>query len=243
MKRGFIMRKILSGIAELLDFVRYEKTPRFYAETMLIFILAAVIFMTGIFFVNEYRAESVNSDITDESTVTGPYEFMQIKYNTTEMKRKKGDIKYIVVHDTANTSKGAGARNHYNFFNTGNRKSSADFFVDSGEIIQVNDYYKYYTWHCGDGGAGAKINNRNSIGVEICINKDGDYVKALESAAELVGGLMKELDIDTDHVVRHYDASGKDCPMTMDNRDWLYFKDRAAGKKYDKNYIVSYAKR
>ena len=71
----------------------------------------------------------------------------QIKYNKSD--RNGTPIKYIVVHDTGNPSRGANATAHYNYFNGGNRNASADFFVDDTQIICVNDYYKYYTWHCG----------------------------------------------------------------------------------------------
>lgn len=152
------------------------------------------------------------------------YTGLQIAYNRTAMRRSTWSINYIVIHDTANPNAGADARQHFAFFNSGDQESSADFFVDSQEALQVNDYYRYYTWHCGDGGAEAKIKNRNSIGIEICVNSDGDYSAAVQRAAVLTRQLMQELHIDIDHVVRHRDASGKDCPGSMSEADWLNFK-------------------
>lgn len=158
------------------------------------------------------------------------YSGLQIAYNTTELSRSRKDIKYIVIHDTANTSKTATAYNHYLFFNTGNRKSSADFFVDDTDILQVNDYYRYYTWHCGDGRGSKGIKNSNSIGIEICVNSGGDYSMALANAASLTQELMQELDIDISHIVRHKDASGKDCPQSMSEWEWVKFKRELIGK-------------
>lgn len=151
------------------------------------------------------------------------YDGLQIGYNRTPCRRSARSIRYIVIHDTANPSPGADARRHYAFFNSGNQDSSADFFVDSGGALQVNDYYRYYTWHCGDGGPRAAIRNDNSVGVEICINRDGDYARAKAEAAALTRRLMKELHIDKAHVVRHMDASGKQCPGTMSQADWEAF--------------------
>ena len=37
---------------------------------------------------------------------------------------------------------------------------------------------------------------------------------------ELTKYLMKELNIDIDHVVRHYDASRKNCPASMNKNGW-----------------------
>lgn len=152
----------------------------------------------------------------------------QISYNRTARRRAARDIQYIVIHDTANKERGADAMHHYQFFNSGNQSSSADFFVDDRNILKVNDFYSYYTWHCGDGGGKNGITNQNSIGVEICINRDGNYRQAVANAEELVRNLMKELDIDTEHVVRHFDASGKNCPATMQNsswKEWNHFKE------------------
>ena len=104
---------------------------------------------------------------------------------------------------------------HYNYFNGGNRYSSADFFVDDKQALCVNDYYKYYTWHCGDGYGKYGITNENSIGIEICINSDGNRNKAIEKTISLVQELMSELNVPIDRVVRHYDASRKSRPNTM----------------------------
>ncbi len=141
----------------------------------------------------------------------------QIAYNRTA--RKQNPI-YIVIHDTGNTGKGANANAHFNYFNGGNRNSSADFFVDDTQVLQVNDYTKYYTWHCGDGKGKYGITNSNSIGIEICINSDGNYNIAFQNAVELTKHLMKELNIPVERVVRHYDASRKNCPASMSGNNW-----------------------
>lgn len=146
----------------------------------------------------------------------------QIAYNTGT---RNSVIKYIVIHDTANKSKGANSDAHFNYFNGGNRNSSADFFVDDTKILQVNDYTKYYTWQVGDGKGKYGITNQNSIGVEICINSDGDYKKAVENTVDIVKWLMKELGIPEERVVRHYDASRKNCPASMSGNNWAVWSD------------------
>ena len=67
-----------------------------------------------------------------------------------------------MIHDTGNPGKGANANAHFTYFNGGDRQSSADFFVDSTQVLQVNDYNTYYTWHCGDGKGKNGITNSNS---------------------------------------------------------------------------------
>lgn len=162
----------------------------------------------------------------------------QIQYNTTPRKQA---IRYIVIHDTGNPGKGADAENHYKYFNGGNRGASADFFVDGREVWQVNDYTKNYSWHCGsynDSG----ITNKNSVGIEICINADGNYNKAVENTIELVKELSKELSIPLDCVVRHYDASGKICPQTMSGSNWAAWKEFRERLKGEVNMAEDWAK-
>ena len=144
-------------------------------------------------------------------------------------------IKYIVIHDTGNKSKGADADAHFNYFNGGNRNSSADFFVDDKKILQVNDYTRYYTWQVGDGKGKYGVTNANSIGIEICVNADGDYEKAFNNAIELTKYLMKELNIPIERVIRHYDASRKNCPASMNNNDWYKWSVFKESLQEDKN--------
>jgi N-acetylmuramoyl-L-alanine amidase len=138
-----------------------------------------------------------------------------IKYNYSP----GNDIKYIVIHDTGNKRKGANAYAHYRYFNGGNRRASAHYFIDDKEIIQtVED--NNASWHCGDGKGKYGITNHNSIGVEICVNEDGDYEKAVDNTIDLVKCLMKKYNIPLDRVVRHYDASRKICPRSMSKNNW-----------------------
>lgn len=147
----------------------------------------------------------------------------QIAYNRSF--RNGESIKYIVIHDTGNSASGANANAHFNYFNGGDRSSFADFFVDSTQILCVNDYYKYCTWHCGDGHGKYGITNRNSVGIEICINEGSDRTKAIENTVSLVKELMSELNIPFDRVVRHYDASHKNCPASMSKNNWAEWYD------------------
>lgn len=148
-----------------------------------------------------------------------PITKMPIKYNYSSLANRT--ISYIVVHDTGNTGAGSNVDGHFAYFNGADRQSSADFFVDDHKIGQFNpDLKNYYTWHCGDGHGAYGITNSNSIGVECCINSDGNYALAVQNTVELVQYLMKTFNIDINHVVRHYDASRKNCPSSMSANNW-----------------------
>ena len=149
-----------------------------------------------------------------------------IRYNYS---KRQGAIKYIVVHDTGNKGRGANSLAHYNFFNGGDRQSSAHYFVDDKQIIEVIDPKTNRSWHCGDGKGKKGITNDNSIGVEMCVNIDGNFNETFKNTVELVKYLQKIYNISDDNVVRHFDASGKNCPRSLisdhtNNHNWAEFK-------------------
>ena len=140
-----------------------------------------------------------------------------IRYNFSG--RYGAEIKYIIVHDTGNTNKGANALAHYNYFNSGHRNASAHYFVDSEQVVQtVEDFHS--SWHCGDGKGKYGIWNSNSIGIEICINSDGSFENTLVNTHNLILYLMDKHKICKKNVLRHYDASGKICPRSLSPDNW-----------------------
>lgn len=147
--------------------------------------------------------------------------FSPIRYNYSS--RKGGRVKYLVIHDTGNRSRGANAMAHRNYFGGGNRNASAHYFVDPTQIVQIiGDSYS--SWHCGDNqGRGRALNgvtNRESIGIELCINADGDYEAAYGNLVELVKNLMARFDVPASRVCRHYDVSRKSCPNSFRSSGW-----------------------
>lgn len=169
--------------------------------------------------------------------------------NHTSLKRSKKDIQWIVIHYVGALGDAKANTDYYKSTNVG---ASADFWVGfAGDIWQGNDYYNYYSWHCGGGyqsdwtknGGGeyyGQCTNKNSIGIEMCVRKkstktmnatDTDWYfeqATVESTAELVASLMRELDIDINHVIRHYQVNRKICPnpMVVDNDAWVNFKGK-----------------
>ena len=127
--------------------------------------------------------------------------------------------KAIVVHETDNEMPSAGALNHSLYFSTPGVKVSCHYVVDDDEIIRLLSHDKV-AWHCGK--PLGEYSNRNTIGIEICVN--GDYYSAWYRAARLVAALMDETGISI--LLRHKDVSGKSCPKRMieDPILWLQFK-------------------
>lgn len=153
---------------------------------------------------------------------------------TSNNKGKAGSNKpkFIVIHDTGNESKGAGAENHYKWLqNNNDLKRSAHLFVDSKQALQVIDYFTI-AYHTGvlytDHPEVPTCTNFNSIGIEFCINEDGDLTKTLENTIEVTKRIMKLLKIPSERVITHQMSSGKRCPGSFMKRPdlWEYFKEK-----------------
>lgn len=128
---------------------------------------------------------------------------------------------YITIHETDNTRKGATANAHARLQAGGNsRQASWHYQVDDKQTIQSLPTNEAGI-HAGDGANGT--GNRKSIAIEICVNEDGDYEKALENAAKLVAYLMKEFNIPLNKVVPHQKWSGKNCPRNLLDKGWKEF--------------------
>ena len=148
-------------------------------------------------------------------------------------------VRYIVMHYTANN--GDTARNNCDYYHrVGGLQASAHYFVDEHDAMQsVREGDT--AWHCG-AEAGRRYwhpecRNANSIGIEMCSRKraDGSYYilpETVANAAALAREIMQRYGIDTEHVLRHYDVTGKRCPMPWvdDPAQWAAFKDMLTPK-------------
>lgn len=141
-------------------------------------------------------------------------------------------VRYITIHQTGNTNRGANAQAHANIqTNLNPRQASWHYSVDDKQAIQSFDD-KVQCWHAFDGrGPG----NTSSIAIEICINSDGNYKKAIQNAAELTKHLMDKHNLSIDKVKQHYDWYPKNCPAQLRANykeiSWSDFKKMVTGSK------------
>lgn len=170
--------------------------------------------------------------------------FLQAHTSNFYSGRGGNNIKYIVVHYTAGN--GDTAMNNAQYFrNNSGLQASAHYFVDEHSVVQsVRDADG--AWHCGGPLESSHhplhniCMNRNSLGVEMCSDKvNGKYVitaQTVDRTVELVRWLMDKYGIDVDHVVRHYDVTGKLCPepWVRDESQWRAFKARLTAKETPK---------
>lgn len=135
----------------------------------------------------------------------------------------------------------------------------------NGQIYKAADPRTAVVWQCGgglQGDGGHKFykicTNYNSIGIEcgVCYTDksakegDGDSNKwyfteeTQESLVWLVSKLMDEYNISFDHVIRHYDVTGKICPNPYvknngKNGNWTWDEFKANLKQYRKNGSIT----
>lgn len=142
---------------------------------------------------------------------------------------RKMTAKYITVHNTGNSKKGAGADNHTEYVDNVDNYVSWHFTVDDKKIYQelpVNEH----GWHAGDGNGEG---NRASIGIEICENVDGNWPIARKNGILLIAKLLIDLGLTPDKVVPHKHWSGKQCPQIILREGWNEFMNEVK-KEYDK---------
>lgn len=118
-------------------------------------------------------------------------------------------VESITIHETANTSEGADAEAHSDYLSTTSDEVSWHYTVDDHQIYRhLPDNEE--AWHSGD-----REGNHSSIGIELCVNADGNFDQTMENAAKLTAFLLKEYDLTIDDVKQHYDFNGKDCPLII----------------------------
>lgn len=123
----------------------------------------------------------------------------------------------ITIHETDNNNVRANARAHALLQYNGNlRQASWHLQVDDEKEVYQSLPFNEVAWH-----AGTSDGNYTSIAMEICVNKDGNYKKAVANAIELTKHLIKLFpSINSVNVVQHNHWSGKNCPRHLRAGDW-----------------------
>lgn len=154
-------------------------------------------------------------------------------FGTHGMYNRAKSIKYIVIHYTAGVSSKAGqARTVASYFMSADAGGTADFIIDDTEVVQYNPDPRYHACravggmklHTKGGRLYGIAKNMNCVSIEMCSTNSTGKVEAPNSpgwsvsdavvskTAELTKYLMDLYGIDADHVIRHYDVTGKLCP-------------------------------
>ena len=136
---------------------------------------------------------------------------------------------YIVVHNTDNFAAGADAKRHASAQYNGNFDNmSVHYYTDDTDTAYQAAPHNRGCWHVGVNYGGrlfGTVNNKNTIGVEMCVQAGYNFDKAFANTVALVKQLMAETGIPADRVIQHYDVCAKNCPSQIRAKGmWNEFK-------------------
>jgi len=136
------------------------------------------------------------------------------------------NVYWVVVHETANTSPGAGALSHANYLWNA---AQAGTVLNVSWHYTMDDTYTYQhvpeneiAYHAGDGSSlpgtstiGIGGGNRNGIGIEMSVAQDEDMFLTFQRTAKLASDILVRYNLPRSQIKFHQDFSGKWCPQGM----------------------------
>jgi hypothetical protein len=217
-KNGSVLRYAgLKGCADYRKAIQIIKDGGYATDTKYVSKICSII----------ERWNLTQYDVKAEKTIADRQIIDITRANLSQVPASRGSnkIQFIVVHylGVPNADNpylyGGGLGGHYNI-------------KRDGSVYKAADPRTAVVWHCGGGlqGSGGHAfhricTNYNSIGIEcgVCYTDtsvreapaDSDQwyftTETQESLVWLVSKLMDEYSISADHVIRHYDVTGKIC--------------------------------
>ena len=141
------------------------------------------------------------------------------------------EVHDIVIHYVGN--EGSTAQQNRDYFESlqdGSRSASSHFVVGlEGEIIQCIP--------CSEWSYASNDRNYDTISIECCHpDETGKFTDdTYSSVVNLTAWLCKAFQIGPEHVIRHYDVTGKDCPLYFVEHPeaWEQFKQDVADRYYE----------
>ncbi len=202
---------------------RYDMSRVWMALGLLVLVLLVIV---GVTRHQKNKAVSADSPVTlsevDENRPELDVELLTVNpYSRPGTALEK--VNGIVIHYTANPGATAIANRNYfeNLKDTHTTKASSHFVVGlEGEIVQCIPTAEI----------AYASNDRNSdtISIECCYkNEDGSFEQATyDSVIKLTAWLCAKFGLTSEDVIRHYDVTGKLCPLYyVEHEDaWAQFK-------------------
>lgn len=210
---------------------------------------------------SNYIPEVLKRNMSNIKTIEDKviHDITQKNKNQVPDKRGRNQVEYIVIHylgvpnaDNPNLY-GGGYGGHYNI-------------QMDGQIFCAADPEKDVVWHCGGKIQGEEghlfyglCTNYNSVGIENSARHTDASVKSAsidsdqwyfteetqESLIFLVSFLMDKFNIPLNHVIRHFDVTGKICPNPYVKNNnlktswtWEQFKNNLVQYRKDKTITI-----
>ena len=134
-------------------------------------------------------------------------------------------VRDIVIHYVGNP--GTTAQQNRDYYANPSSDVSSHFVIGlKGEIIQCIPLHEK--------SSASNHRNKDTISIEVCHpDESGKFTDAAyQSLVKLTAWLLDVCDLDSDDVIRHYDITGKQCPLYFVTHEdaWKQFKRDVAGK-------------
>lgn len=179
--------------------------------SILVLIIIGLVFgsieLVNFFFNKDISIIKTNKALNVKTLTVPDYVDVQIITNITVRKgRELKEIKNIVVHYTGNP--GSTAQNNRDYFNKITTTVCSHFVVGlDGEIIQCLPIDEV--------SAASNHRNKDTISIEVChpdaTGKFND--ETYLSLVKLTAWLCDNSGLDKNDIIRHYDVTGKNCPL------------------------------
>lgn len=115
-------------------------------------------------------------------------------------------VRNIVIHYVGNP--GATAQQNRDYYANPSSEVSSHFVIGlKGEVIQCIPLHEK--------SSASNHRNKDTISIEVCHpDESGKFTDAsYQSLVKLTAWLLDVCDLDSDDVIRHYDITGKQCPL------------------------------
>lgn len=135
-------------------------------------------------------------------------------------------VRNIVIHYVGNP--GSTAQQNRDYYANPSSDVSSHFVIGlKGEIIQCIPLHEK--------SSASNHRNKDTISIEVCHpDESGKFTDAsYQSLVKLTAWLLDVCDLDSNDVIRHYDITGKQCPLYFVTHEdaWEQFKQEIKAKQ------------
>ena len=188
--------------------------------TAIVFLALAIIVLSVVLSAKHFSDLKDRKRLEKLSTLEPPEYVTKDYINIHDYARtgnKLDGINDIVIHYVGNPQ--TTAQNNRDYFNNPGTDVSSHFIVGlEGEIIECLPLDEI--------SAASNHRNHDTISIEVCHpDETGEFNEITYAALlKLTAWLCSELDFSSENVIRHYDVTGKECPLYYVEKPYAWEK-------------------
>ena len=205
---------------------KYQEQPKPRPSRGLIFIIGILVLVL-IASAQQILKDQAKADRVEQVRQVQIPDWVEIKLIDVDGTSRRGeeleDVQDIVIHYVGNP--GTTAEQNRCYYCNPESSVSSHFLIGlDGEILQCLPLYEK--------SSATNWRNADTISIEVCHPDDsGQFTGATyASLVRLTAWLMDACGLGQDHIIRHYDVTGKECPkyFVVNEQAWEQFKSDAA---------------